>query len=219
MRTHSTSKSMRGGGKNYHHDTNYAKYSNNAMMSTNAHSSPGQKTGLIPKQASTARFKPPRGAKNESKGPGAKMSFLMPNPGTNTSRHRRGNLSTIGAGIVHGPSYINIYHNPVVNFQGKKRSFSRANRVRKVRKGLVAGPNVATDAEQLEHQLNNHSMVEDAEPISADARAQKDGEDPLDGIVNDNSVERSPNGKQSFISDPSHSPGKFANAKFERSNS
>ena len=48
-------------------------------------------------------------------------------------------MSTIGAGIVHGPSYINIYNNPVVYFQLKKRSLSRAVRVRRVKRGLVAG--------------------------------------------------------------------------------
>ena len=39
-------------------------------------------------------------------------------------------FSTIGAGIIHGPNFLNIYNNPVVNFS-KKRSTSRNGIMRK----------------------------------------------------------------------------------------
>jgi len=70
------------------------------------------------------------------------MSFLTnPNTVRNKNNHlsMQGKLITIGAGIIHGPSYINVYHNPVVNFSSKKRSLSRATKARKVKRGHVAG--------------------------------------------------------------------------------
>lgn len=44
-----------------------------------------------------------------------------------------GQFSTIGAGIIHGPNFLNIYNNPVVHFT-KKRSTSRNGGMRKQKK-------------------------------------------------------------------------------------
>lgn len=77
--------------------------------------------------------------RNESRGHAQNYGSLGPLVGT--SRQRQANLSTIGAGIVHGPSYVSIYNNPVLCFSLKKRSLSRAVRVRRVKRGLVAGGN------------------------------------------------------------------------------
>jgi hypothetical protein len=74
---------------------------------------------------------------------------------------------------VHGPQYINVYHNPVVNFQAKKRSLSRATRARKAKKGQVVYGDGATLAA---HQLNDHSFAEDAS--AREAMEPNSGEPP-----------------------------------------
>lgn len=56
-----------------------------------------------------------------------------------TRRHKShmrhgSHFGSVGAGIIHGPSFLNVYHNPVIN---PKRALSKSNFKRKKKSSIV----------------------------------------------------------------------------------
>lgn len=108
--------------------------------------SPRQRSWIAQRKASAAKIMirdgVGGGASDAERADMRRLSLYMTSTNLNSSRPRNTHgsyLASIGGVSFQSPSFINIYHNPVVNFEPKKRSMSRAVRARKMRKGQVAG--------------------------------------------------------------------------------
>lgn len=82
------------------------------------------------------------------------------------SKRRHGSIfGNIGGGMIHGPSFVNIYHNPVIN---TKRANSRGPVRRKIKKGQLAsgdeiGMTDRSGASGVFNPPNNYNTIQPIE--------------------------------------------------------
>lgn len=74
-----------------------------------------------------------------------------------------------------GPSYIGIYHNPVINFEMKKRPHSKASKTKKMKKGQVIASHF------LDEDVGLHGVRNQDDPLVAGANTSRYKENSLFG--------------------------------------